>query len=68
MKKSPQFALKAQNRLSLDAFKTQKNTLSAQEKADQLLGQVLGDCHDEPTGSSGGIRASQATLIGGFEQ
>jgi len=41
-------------RLKLEAFKAKKNTTTPTE-ANQLLGQVLGNCHDKPSsGSSNG--------------
>lgn len=35
-------------RLKLEAFKAKQTQKETTQKLDQLLGQVLGDCHDEP--------------------
>ena len=42
-------------RLNLKDFKTKTLTKNTKEATDKLLGQVLGDCHDEPktTGGTG---------------
>ena len=40
-------------RLKLDDFKA-KNLKDKSQKADQLLGQVLGDCHDQSDDSGDG--------------
>ena len=41
-------------RLNLEAFKAKKINPNTAQAADKLLGQVLGDCHDEhrPSGGS----------------
>lgn len=45
-------------RLKLEDFKAKKLTNQADEttesKVDQLLGQVLGDCHDDDTDNNNG--------------
>jgi len=41
-------------RLNLAAFKAQKTTQDHSTKVNQLLGQVLGNCHDGNSGSGGG--------------
>ena len=35
-------------RLTLEAFKIKNANKKAQQATDKLLGQILGDCHDEP--------------------
>lgn len=38
-------------RLKLDAFKAKNINSNKIQPIDQLLGQVLGDCHDQPNSS-----------------
>lgn len=38
-------------RLKLDDFKSKKVTQKNKQLLDQVLGQVLGDCHDQPNSS-----------------
>ena len=40
-------------RLKLEAFKVKNAKVFQTKKVDQLLGQVLGDCHDSQTSSGG---------------
>lgn len=39
-------------RLKLDDFKSKKVTQKNKQLLDQALGQVLGDCHDQPKSDS----------------
>lgn len=41
-------------RLKLDDFKAKNLKKDNANQVDQLLGQVLGDCHDKKTGLGGG--------------
>ena len=41
-------------RLKLEAFKAQNIDKATQQATDKLLGQVLGDCHDDSSSNSGG--------------
>lgn len=42
-------------RLKLEAFKAQNIDKATKQATDKLLGQVLGDCHDEPSTGGGHI-------------
>jgi hypothetical protein len=42
-------------RLKLDAFKAKNLKKETTQQVDELLGQVLGDCHDQPKKSGSGI-------------
>ena len=46
-------------RLNLKAFKAQKTAADQKEQINQLLGQVLGNCHDESSGSGGNREAEE---------
>lgn len=43
-------------RLKLDAFKAKQQDAQQDKVTQQLLGQVLGDCHDKPIKKSGTIK------------
>lgn len=55
-------------RLKLEAFKAKNLKKESLVKVDQLLGQVLGDCHDEPksSGDSGGYNVGEVGPDNGF--
>ena len=56
-------------RLKLEAFKVKNAKVFQTKKVDQLLGQVLGDCHDSQTssGGSGGYNVGEIGPNNSFE-
>ena len=56
-------------RLKLEAFKTKNVNKKTQQTTDKLLGQVLGDCHDNHSsggGDNGGYNVGDLDPNNGF--